>query len=367
MRSQEERRQCRRQRQRDEGGDDRRGCDGERKLPIERARNAGDESAGNENGAKYERDGDKRAADLVHGLVRGFARAQALPEISFDILHHHDGVVDDDADGEHEAEQGEIVQRKAEGGHHEERAYEGHRDGNHGNDGGPPGLQEQDDDEHDQRDRLEQRPDDLVDRLLNELRRVVDDTVFEAGREAPRQVLHRSQHGRGGREGVRARPLIYQKGGGDFAVEICVRGVDVRPELYARDVAHPRHPAIRIGSDDDVAELIRTRQPAECLNRHLEAARRCCRRLIDGAGRDLNIGGAQSRDDVAGSKATRLDLGRVEPHSHGIVAGAQDDGIAHPVHPREDVFDVDGRVVRNVLLVQRSVWRDQMDDKHQVG
>ena len=46
-----------------------------------------------------------------------------------------------------------------------------------GNDRGAPGLQEQDDDQHHQHDRFEQRLDHLVDRLLNELGGVVGDAV----------------------------------------------------------------------------------------------------------------------------------------------------------------------------------------------
>ena len=46
--------------------------------------------------------------------MRGVARMQARLDIALDILHHHDGVVDHDADGEHQAEQRQRVDRKAE-------------------------------------------------------------------------------------------------------------------------------------------------------------------------------------------------------------------------------------------------------------
>ena len=42
------------------------------------------------------------------------AGRHAALEIALDILHHDDGVVDDDADREHEAEQRQIVQRNSE-------------------------------------------------------------------------------------------------------------------------------------------------------------------------------------------------------------------------------------------------------------
>ena len=53
-------------------------------------------------------------ADFVHALDRRLARRQAALDVALDVLHHDDGVVDDDADGEHQAEQRQIVQREPE-------------------------------------------------------------------------------------------------------------------------------------------------------------------------------------------------------------------------------------------------------------
>ncbi len=97
------------------------------------------------------------------------------------------------------------------------------------------------------------------------------------------------------------------------------------------------------------------------------AARRRRRRLVDGAGGNLHVGGAQGRDHVAGGQAARLHLGGVEPDPHGIVARAEHDRVADAVDTGEDILDVDGRVIGNVLLVERAVGRDQMDHQHQVG
>ncbi len=72
-----------------------------------------------------------------------------------------------------------------------ERADYRNRYGNERNDRRAPRLQEQDDDEHDQHDRFEQRVEHRVDRLLHELRRVVDDFVLHAIREILAQLFHR--------------------------------------------------------------------------------------------------------------------------------------------------------------------------------
>ena len=44
----------------------------------------------------------------------GLERRQAQRDVPLHVLHHHDGVVDDDADREHQAEQRQRVQREAE-------------------------------------------------------------------------------------------------------------------------------------------------------------------------------------------------------------------------------------------------------------
>ena len=73
-----------------------------------------------------------------------------------DILDDHDGVVDDDAGGENDGEQGQGVDGEVHHLDERERADERHRDRDRRDDGAAPGLQEHEDDQHDERDRLEQ-------------------------------------------------------------------------------------------------------------------------------------------------------------------------------------------------------------------
>ncbi|MGY4506006.1 hypothetical protein ACVWYH_009963 [Bradyrhizobium sp. GM24.11] len=66
--------------------------------------------------------------------------------------------------GEHQAEQAERVDGEAEYVHHREGADDRDRHRKQRDDRGAPGLQEQDHDQHHQRDRLQQRVDDGLDR-----------------------------------------------------------------------------------------------------------------------------------------------------------------------------------------------------------
>ena len=72
-----------------------------------------------------------------------------------DRLDHDDGVVHHDADGQHQAEERQVVDRVPEGVHGDERADQGDRHGQHRDQGRPPVLEEHEDDDGDENDRLE--------------------------------------------------------------------------------------------------------------------------------------------------------------------------------------------------------------------
>jgi hypothetical protein len=91
-------------------------------LAIELAGQAGDEGERHEHGDEHEPNRNDRPRDLAHGLVRRLARGKPFLDVAFDVLDDHDRVIDDDADRQHEAEQGERIDREAERIHHGEGA-----------------------------------------------------------------------------------------------------------------------------------------------------------------------------------------------------------------------------------------------------
>ena len=91
-------------------------------------------------------------------LNRRRARRKPMLDVMLDRLDDDDRVVDDDADGQHQAEQREIVQAEADHGHHGgERADDGHRHGDQRNDRRPPALQEHQHHDRHENDRVAQR------------------------------------------------------------------------------------------------------------------------------------------------------------------------------------------------------------------
>ena len=134
-----------------DGADDGGRRDHERKLPVELPGDAGQEGGRQEDRHEHERDPQHRAGQLVHGLDGGFLGCQALLDAVGRALDDHDGVVHHDADGEgDQGEEGHHVHGKPHGRHGDEGADDGdgHRGGR--NEGGPPVLQEDHDDQQHQ-------------------------------------------------------------------------------------------------------------------------------------------------------------------------------------------------------------------------
>ena len=346
VRLEEERAHRRRQRQRNDQRNDRGAGNGQRELPVELAGYAGDEDRRYEHGAENQRDGDQRRADLVHAFARRLARREPGGDVAFDVFDDDDGVVDHDADRQDQAEQRQIVQRKAERCHEEKAADQRDRYGDQRNDGGTPGLQEQDHHQDDQHDGLADGVDHRVDRLLDELRRVVDDGVFDAGRKPLRQLCHQIGDALGGVERIGAGPLENGERDGGIVVEIGIRRIIERGELDFGDVAQPHHRAGRL-FHDDVAELRGRIEPAERLHRDLERARMRHRWLVEHAGGDLDILPLQGIGHVGRGQAERLQAVRIEPDTHRVIAAAEHGDRADAVDAGQRIGHFERGVVRN--------------------
>ena len=82
-------------------------CELAEKLPAD----AGNEGDRNENRQQDERDGEDGAGHFGHRLLAGLRHRQLrlLLHHPLDVLDHDDGVIDHDADREHQGEQGDGV------------------------------------------------------------------------------------------------------------------------------------------------------------------------------------------------------------------------------------------------------------------
>ena len=138
----------------------------DRELLVEPPGDARDEDRGDKDRREDQRDGHDRPGDLLHGLERRLLRRKPLLDVALHRLDDDDGVVDDQPDGEDEAEERQGVDREAEERKDGEGADEGDRHGQGRDQGRPPSLEEEEDHEDDEDQGLEEGDDDLVDPLL---------------------------------------------------------------------------------------------------------------------------------------------------------------------------------------------------------
>ena len=127
---------------------------------------------------------------------------EAKLDITLDVFHHHDGVVNHDTDGQHQTEQGQGIDRKAGQHHHGKGADDRNRHRQQGYDRRPPGLEEQHHHQQYHQDRFEQGGDNRFNRLLHKAGRVVDDAVFNAFGEIALGLFHERAHAVRQRDGV---------------------------------------------------------------------------------------------------------------------------------------------------------------------
>jgi hypothetical protein len=81
----------------------------EGELAEQRAGEPFGEAERREHRDQRQRHGDDRAGDLAHAGDRRLERRQPLLDVAVDVLHHHDGVVDHQADGQHHGEQRQVL------------------------------------------------------------------------------------------------------------------------------------------------------------------------------------------------------------------------------------------------------------------
>ena len=168
------RRQHRRERQGGQHGHEDAARDGERELPENSADHAAHEQHGYECGNQREADGDHRETDFSGALDGGHHHRIASLQMPVDVLHHDDGVIDDEADRDDERAQGEIVERESQHVHQAHGGDERHTE--HGRDdqrGGGP-AQKQAHDEDDQHHGDCQRDADVLQRSADGLGPILD-------------------------------------------------------------------------------------------------------------------------------------------------------------------------------------------------
>ena len=242
---------------------------------------------------------------------------------ALDVFEHDNGVVDNDADGQHHAEQRQRVDRIAEQQQAGKSTDQRYRDCGERNQRGAPVLQEQEYHQEHQRHRLEQRVHHLTDRNLHKTRGVVHHVVGEARRIGFKQRRHcRLDAVCGGqRIGVRLQENANESR--CFAINATDEVVILGTQFDARHVFQPQQRSVGVGADDDVLEFRGLRQPSLGGDGIDQFLRPAGRRLADLAGGELRVLFVQRACQVTRRQFQLRQAVRTRPDAHRVVLGAE--------------------------------------------
>src|SRR5208337_166550 len=293
--AQQERGERGRESKRVEGGDGNREGDGQCELAEQNARGAGKEGYGREDGA----------GDFLHGVGRGFdGIGLAFLQMALDVFDDDDGVVDYEARGERDAEQGQGVDGEAEQLDESERADERDWDGDRGDDGGAPVFEENEDDKDDEEDGLAEGRDYVANGFADGVGGIEGELILHAGRKAFGKAVEFGDAAAVHVEGVGGGELSDADANRFVSAVVQVGAVVFGPKLGVADIAQTDESAIGIALEDDVIELTGFRKTADGADADLELLAGKSRLRTDLSGGDFNVLLLQSAHHIVGGKGT---------------------------------------------------------------
>ena len=282
-------------------------------------------------------------------------------------LDDDDGIVDHNADRQHDREQSGEIHPETKRPHGCECADDGDRNGGRRHQHRAPILQkDQDHDQHQNR-RADERLVDLLNRCIDEHGGVIRRRVNNALREFTREGLHFCLDRALDLERVRARGLKNAHGRTRLPIERKRLAVGLRAKLDAADVADPRDGAGIAGLHDHVRELADIGEPALHIDGVMEVHTRRRRRRADLARCHVLALLLQGLNHVLGVEAARLELVRIEPDAHRVLAGAELFDFADAGQTRQLIHQIDGGVVGQIEAVAAFVGRGQDHEQKRRG
>ena len=326
--------------------------DGDRQgeLLVQDAHHAAEERDGDEHGREDDGDGHDRALHFVHGALRRIDRAETLLHVLFDVFDDDDGVVDNEADREHHGKERQRIDGEIEDDERSERTDERHGDSEQRDDRRAPVLQEDENDEHDERERLGECMEHLLDRRLDVIRRVKDLRHLHAGRQVRLRLFKDFADALDGLHGVCIARELDAERDGRVAVEFRDDAVALLARLDARDILQAHELAFAVRAQDDVAEFFRRRQTAGNLARILFFLPVLDRQRADRAGRGLHVLLFDGIRDICNREAKLRELVRVQPDAQGVVRTEH-----HDIADALDTLDLVHQVDICVVLEERAV------------
>ncbi len=236
---------------------------GQAELSVDRAHRAIGERHRNEHRGEHQGDADHRAGEFFHRFGGGLAWRQAFfGHDPLDAFHHHDGIVDDDADRQHHAEHGQHVDREAGREHHREGAQQGDRRDDGRDERVADVLQEQVHHREHQHHRFDEGDEHFLDRDRHERRGVERYRGLHAHRQGRLEFGHARAHCAGHLHGIGPGRQLDGRRGRWRAVLAGGPRIAFGAQLDPGHVTNDHAGAIRIGTEHDGGERLRRTQLA---------------------------------------------------------------------------------------------------------
>ena len=205
------------------------------------------------------------------------------------------------------------------------------------------------------------------DRAAHEDRRVIDDAVVHALREAFLQFFHLAANFVRDLDGVRAWALEDRDRHRRLIVQQRTQGVLAGTQLDARDVLEPSDFTVVACANDDVLELFFRNQTALGVDRQLEALGIRGRGGTELTGSHLTVLLTNRRHHIGGGQVARRGLVRIKPDPQRVVAHTEQLHVTDTTQTRQLILDVEDRVVGQIEHVVALVRRGQVHNHGQVG
>ena len=269
------------------------------------------------------------------------------------IFQHDDRVVDHDADGQYQRQQGQVVDREIKEVHHREGRDNGGRNREARNDGGPEVSKKHEDDQDHEAAREEQGLLGFLNRPFDVDRVVVADRQFDAGRNL--KLRHQRVDGVGHLDQVGLGLPDQRDADGLLAVEPEPAPVVFGSEFDPGHVAELDELAVHVGHDE-VREFLGGFQFAHRPDGELPLIR------FDSAGGNLDVPAPDGIDDFRRRQAPGRQCRRFEPNPHGVATFPPNVDAANPGHGLKRGLD---EPVGNFGELEKVVVVAGQGDKHE--
>ncbi len=354
--AQQHRAHHRRQGDRNDARDDDGAGEGEGELAEQRPGDAAEKADRRVDRGQGQGHRDHRAGDLARPDQRRLRRGAALLDVAVDVFDDHDRVVDDEPDRQHHRQQGQQVEAEAQGRHQGPGADQRQRDRDDRDHHRAQAAEEQKDHDDDDADRHGQRELDLVDRGLDELRRIVGDLHDDRGRQVALDLGQERAHVAHQGQRVAGRRRLDADEHRALAVHRHARGPALRRQIDGGDVLKPHQRAV-LALDHHLLELRCVVEPGvggDVGDREI-ALRLARRRLV--------VVGLDRRGDIAGGDPARRHPHGIEPQPHREDLAAEDVGRGDAGDGDQERLHHPGQVIRDRRARQLVAGKADIHDR----